>query len=131
MDVVILSPHVHAILQPVTMWIILLDPVIITPSMIVAPVDSNRSYTFTCLSPIEQREGGIASIQWLINGVLLEDLNLTNVNSAFVGGAGDGGFGLLTLSRVQLDQNSTSVTCTVHFMSGRVANFSVSLLLQG
>ena len=129
MDVVILSPHVHAILQPVTMWIILLDPVIITPSMIVAPVDSNRSYTFNCLSPIEQREGSIASIQWLLNGVLLEDLNLTNVNSAFVGGGG--GFGALTFSRVRLDQNSTSVTCIVHFMSGRVANLSESLLLQG
>ena len=95
--------------------------------MIVAPVDSNRSYTFICISPIQQYEGGIASIQWLINGVLLEDLNLTNVNSAFDGGVG--GLGILTFSRAWLDQNSTSVTCTVHLMSGHVANSSDSLLL--
>ena len=106
------------------MWIILLDAVIITPPMHVAAVNNNRSTTFTCLSPIDQNEGGIVSIQWLINGVFLEDLNLNNVNSSF-----DGGFGTLIFSRVRLDQNSTSVSCSVNFMSGLVENSSDSLLL--
>ena len=92
------------------------------------PVDSNRSYTFICISPIQQYEGGIASIQWLINGVLLEDLNLTNVNSAFDGGVG--GLGILTFSRARLDQNSTSVTCTVHLMSGQRVNVGHSLIIM-
>ena len=62
------------------MWIILLDAVIITPPLLVAPVNNNRSSTtFTCLSPIGQNEGGIVSIQWLLNGVFLEDLNLNNI----------------------------------------------------
>ena len=106
------------------MWIILLDAVIISPPRLVAAVNNSRSTNFTCLSPIGQNEGGIASIQWLINGVFLEDLNLNNVNLTFAGG-----FGTLIFSRVRLDQNSTSVSCSVHFMSGRVENSSDSLLL--
>ena len=106
------------------MWIILLDAVIITPPILVAAVNDSRSITYTCLSPTGLNEGGIASIQWLLNGVLLEDLNLNNVNSSF-----DGGFGTLIFSRVRLDQNSTSVSCSVNFTSGRVENSSDSLLL--
>ena len=108
------------------MWIILLDTVIITPPIFVAAVNDSRPRptSFTCLSPISRNEGGIASIQWLINGVFLEDLNLNNVNSSFAGG-----FGSLIFSRVQLDQNSTSVSCSVHFTSGRVETSSDSLLL--
>ena len=97
---------------------------IITPPIHVAAVNNNRSSTFTCLSPTED---GIASLQWLINGVFLEDLNLNNVNSIFVSGVG--GFGILTFLRVQLDQNSTSVTCSVNFTSARVENSNDSLLL--
>ena len=99
--------------------------VAISPPILVAPVD--KSTSFTCLSPIGPNEGGIASIQWLINGMLLEDLDLNNVNSTFVGGAG--GFGTLRFSRVRLDQNSTFVSCIVYFMSGRVETSSDSLLL--
>ena len=108
-----------------------LDAVIISPPILVAAVNDSRSTTLTCLSPIGLNEGGIASIQWLLNGVLLEDLNLNNVNPTFVSDAG--GFGTLIFSRVRLDQNSTSVLCTVHFMSGRVENSSDSalLLVQG
>ena len=58
--------------------------VIISPPILVAAVDDSRSTTFTCLSPIGLNEGGIASIQWILNGMLLEDLNLSNVNPAFV-----------------------------------------------
>ena len=108
-----------------------LDAVIISPPILVAAVNDSRSTTFTCLSPIGLNEGGIASIQWLLNGVLLEDLNLNNVNPSFV--SDGGGYGTLSFSRVQLDQNSTSVSCTVHFMSGRVETSSDSalLLVQG
>ena len=104
---------------------------IINPPRLVAVINSSKATTFTCLSPIGLNEGSIATIQWLLNGVLLEDLNLNNVNSAFVGGVG--GFGTLSFSRVRLDQNSTSVSCSVHFMSGRVENSSDSalLLVQG
>ena len=100
----------------------------ISPPILVAAVNSSVSTTFTCLSPIRLNEGGIASIQWLLNGVLLEDLNLNNVNPTFVDSDG-GGFETLTFSRVQLDQNSTFVSCSVNFTSGRVENSSDSLLL--
>ena len=104
-----------------------LDAVIISPPILVAAVNDSSSYTFTCLSPISLNEGGIASLQWLINGILLEDLNLNNVNSTFTGGVGT-----LIFSNIQLDQNSTFVLCSVHFVSGRVENSSDSvLLLQG
>ena len=106
------------------MWIILLNPVIISPPIRVAAVNDSRGTTFTCLTPIGQNEGGIVSIQWLINGVFLEDLNLNNVNPTIAGR-----FGSLRFPRVRLDQNSTSVSCSVHFMSGRVENSSDSLLL--
>ena len=110
------------------MWIILLDAVIITPPIRVAAVNDSRSISFTCLSPFGLNEGGIASIQWLINSVFLEDLNLNNVNSSFASG-----FGTLRFSRVQLDQNSTSVSCSVNFTSGLVAETSSDslLLVQG
>ena len=104
-----------------------LDPVIISPPILVAAVNDSRGTTFACLSPISLNEGGIASIQWLINGILLEDLNLNNVNSTFVGGVGT-----LIFSNILLDQNSTFVLCSIHFVSGRVENSSDSvLLLQG
>ena len=109
---------------PDDMWIILLDAVIITPPISVAAVNNSRSTSFTCLSPIGLNEGGIASILWLLNSVFLEDLNLNNVNSLFASG-----FGTLRFSRVRLDQDSTSVSCSVHFTSGRVENSNDSLLL--
>ena len=104
-----------------------IDEVIISPRILVAAVNDSRSTTFTCLSPISLNEGGIASIQWLLNGLLLEDLNLNNVNSIFTGGVGT-----LIFSNIRLDQNSTFVLCSIHFVSGRVENSSNSrLLLQG
>ena len=108
-----------------------LDAVIISPPILVAAVNDSRSTTYTCLSPIGLNEGGIASIQWLLDGLLLEDLNLSNVNPAFV--SDGGGFGTLSFSRVRLDQNSTSVSCSVNFTSGRVETSSDSalLLVQG
>ena len=66
-----------------TLWIILIEAVIIAPPIRVAAVNDSRSISFTCLSPTGQNEGGIASIQWLLNGVFLEDLSLNNVNSSF------------------------------------------------
>ena len=104
-----------------------LDAVIISPPILVAAVNNSRSTTFTCLSLFGLNEGGIASIRWLLNGVFLEDLNLNNVNQTFV--SDGGGFGTLIFSRVQLDQNSTFLSCTVNFMSGRVETSSDSLLL--
>ena len=74
--------------------------------------------------PLGQNEGGIVSLQWLLNGVFLEDLSLNNVNSSLAGA-----LGTLIFSRVRLDQNSTSVSCSVNFTSGRVENSSNSLLL--
>ena len=101
-----------------------LDAVIISPPIFVAAVNDSRSTTFTCLSPIGLNEGGIVSIQWLLNGVFLEELNLNNVNSTFVGGVGT-----LIFLTVRLNQNSTSVSCSVNFTSGHVENSSDSLLL--
>ena len=99
----------------------------IDPSILVAAVNNSRSYFFNCIPTTSQDEGGVVDIRWLINGTLLDDSDLNNVNSAFVGGVG--GFGTLTFSSVQLDQNSTSVSCNVHFVSGHVEKSSDSLLL--
>ena len=114
-----------------TWIIILLDAVSIDPLRLVAAVDHNGSIDITCQSLTGQSEGGIVSIQWLLNGMLLEDINLNNVISTLVDGVG--GFGTLHFSRVRLDQNSTFVSCSVIFMSGRVENSSDSalLLVQG
>ena len=103
----------------------------IDPLRLVAAVDYNKSIDITCQSLTGQSEGGVVNIQWLLNGMLLEDINLNNVISTFVGGVG--GFGTLIFSRVQLNQNSTSVSCIVHLMSGRVenSNDSALLLVQG
>ena len=100
---------------------LVIDAVIISPPIRVAAVNDSRSISFTCLSPNGR---GIVSIQWLINGVFLEDLNLNNVNSLFAGG-----FGTLFFSRVRLDLNSTYVSCSVNFTSGHVETSSDSLLL--
>ena len=97
---------------------------IITPPISVAAVNDSKSTCFTCLSPTGLNEGGIVSLQWLLNGVFLEDLSLNNVNSSLAGA-----LGTLIFSRVRLDQNSTSVSCSVNFTSGRVENSSNSLLL--
>ena len=97
------------------------------PSILVAAVNNSRSYFFNCIPPASQNEDGVVDIRWLINGSLLDDSDLNNVNSAFV--SGFGGFGTLTFSSVRLDQNSTSVSCNVHFVSGHVENSSDSLLL--
>ena len=111
------------------MWIILFYAVHIdlNPSILVAAVNNSRSYFYNCIPTTSQNEGGVVDIRWLLNSTLLDDNDLNNVNSVFVGGVG--GFGTLTFSRVRLDQNSTSVTCSVNFTSGRVENSSDSLLL--
>ena len=117
-----------------TWIIIILDAVSIDPLRLVAAVDHNRSIGITCQSPTGQSEGGVVNIQWRLNGMLLEDINLNNVISTLVDGVGGfGGFGILHFSRVRLDQNSTSVSCSVIFMTGRVENSSDSalLLVQG
>ena len=114
-----------------TWIIILLDAVSINPLRLVAAVDHNRSSDINCQTLTGQSEGGVVNIQWLLNGILLEDLNLTNVISTLVDGVG--GFGTLHFSRVRLDQNSTSVSCSVIFMTEHVENSSDSalLLVQG
>ena len=78
------------------MWIILLYAVHIDldPSILVAAVNNSRSYFFNCIPTTSQNEGGVVDIRWLINGTLLDDSDLNNVNSAFVSGVG--GFGTLT-----------------------------------
>ena len=60
---------------------------------------ANGAVAYSCVSPVDP----ITEIQWLLNTTLLEDLNLTDVTTAFAGVAGS-----LTFSNPS-DYNVTSV----------------------
>ena len=83
----------------------------------------NINVSFLCVSVAET----ITGIQWLLNGTLLEDRNLTDVRSVF---REMQGIGKLFLSRVPLKYNSTNISCRAELTSGQV-EVTASLLVQG
>ena len=89
------------------------------PEIIVTTPDD--AVTYLCLSPTNPFTG----IQWLLNNTLLEDLNLTDVTTAFAGVAGS-----LTFSNPS-DYNVTSVTCRALLQSGEEGRATALLLVQG
>lgn len=64
--------------------------------------------SFQCLSV----HGNITSIQWLVNGTHVEDLNLSNVTTAF-----DSGIGKLSFHYVPVEYNATRITCEANISS--------------
>ena len=79
------------------------------------------SSSYSCVSPVDP----LTEIQWLLNNTLLEDLNLTDVTTAFAGVAGS-----LTFSNPS-DYNVTSVTCRAELLSGEQGSATALLLVQG
>lgn len=73
--------------------------------------------------------GRIISVQWIVNGSLLEHTNLENVISEF----NDFGIGSLTFTNLPLLYNMTRIRCNATLISGNKvsSNESTILLLQG
>ena len=82
---------------------------------------ANDAVSYSCLSPFNP----LTEIQWLLNNTLLEDLNLTDVTTAFAGVAGT-----LTFLNPS-DYNVTSVTCRAVLQSGEEGSATALLLVQG
>ena len=74
--------------------------------------------------------GTITSVQWLINGTLFEDLNLTNVETEFSDLSRQG---TLVFSDISLEpHNNTIIQCRATFNNGEtVYSNNSTLLVQG
>lgn len=95
-------------------------------------VSTSGSATYTCsfLSAVAGNE--IVNIQWLVNGTLLDDLNLTiSVETGF---DSNFGIGILTLTGLPLEYNMTTIGCNGEFNTGRFVSTKIDsslLLVQG
>lgn len=87
---------------------------------------------FNCLS-LSGCDDRILDIQWLVNGILLENTNLTNVNTTLVFLSNCGvRVGILSFTNIPLEYNVTSISCRAELNSGRnITARTVVLLLQG
>lgn len=87
---------------------------------------------FNCLYFLSGCSDRLVSVQWLVNGTLLDSTNLTNINTVFDGSIACG-TGSLTFTNISLEYNMTSVSCRADLNSGRIitSNTNVLLLLQG
>ena len=79
---------------------------------------------FVCLSPGIR----IVSLQWLVNGSLLENLNLSTVQTEF-----DDSSGILCFSDIPVDYNMSIIRCKVvaEGSSEPLLSIQSSLILQG
>ena len=76
---------------------------------------------------------GNASVQWLVNGSSIENLNLSNVETA-IDRMGGYTLGELTLTNISVIHNKTRVTCVATVRTGSasvVSNASAVILIQG
>ena len=82
------------------------------------------SATFICLSTGMR----IVSLQWLVNGSLVENLNLTNVRTEF-----DNNKGVLIFDDIPVEYNMSSIGCMViaEGNSEPLLSQNSSLILQG
>ena len=81
----------------------------------------NRSAEFRCF----RTSGTISAVQWLLNNIPLEDLNLTDVTALFDSNFG----GRLTFTNPS-EYNGTIVTCGAELQSGPAEDTAL-LLVQG
>lgn len=101
------------------------------PPLFVSTSGSGATYTCSFLSAVAGNE--IIKIQWLVNGTLLDDLNLTiSVETGFdsIGG----GIGILILTGLPLEYNMTTIGCNGEFNTGRSVSTKIDsslLLVQG
>ena len=78
------------------------------------------SATFRCTASVTSNDF-IESIQWLLNGTLVEDLDLENVEVS--------GLGNLRFFMIPGDYNHTSIKCKTNLTSGRAATSRAGILL--
>ncbi len=69
----------------------------------------------------------IKSIEWIINGSQLEDLNLQNVEAQFT--STGGGLGLLKITAVPIQFNTTEIQCRASFNGGQFTSNMASILI--
>ncbi len=70
----------------------------------------------------------ITSVQWLINGTRLEDLNLTNVETEF---SQLSRLGYLSFSDISVEYNNTNIQCRATFNGETLNSNNSTLLVQG
>ena len=76
---------------------------------------------FSCLSTSDV----INTVEWLINGTVIEPLELTNVEIRDIGHGVVG----LQLFNIPIEFNNSRIQCRVHVQSGRVETSSGPLLI--
>ena len=89
----------------------------------------SKSYSFRCALVTTQIDR-LQNVTWLLNGTVLESLDLIGVTSDFstIGS----GIGKLTFTNLLLEYNYTTIKCRGHLESGRNSTSGgVILLLQG
>ncbi len=81
------------------------------------------------ISCIAAPSAEVVDMQWLINGTLFDNLNLTNVTEVLVGV----GIMKLIFVSIPVEYNVTRIRCTVEFSGGRLQTSpnDTLLLLQG
>ncbi len=83
------------------------------------------SAIYNCASP----SGTITSVEWLINGTLLEDLSLTNVVTEFSQLTKQG---TLRFNDISVEYNNTNIQCRANLSNGETVDSNNStLLVQG
>ena len=82
----------------------------------------NRSAVYRCFTNL----GTITGVQWLLNNIPLENLNLTDVTTLF-----DSNFGGVLTFTNSTDYNVTSVTYRAELQSGEQGSATALLLVQG
>lgn len=84
---------------------------------------------FNCFSSLQLISCSEYRLVWLVNGTVLEDTNLTNINATTLTTCG---VGYLRFSNIPLEYNMTNVECRADLNSGRNFTSKVTvLLLQG
>ena len=93
----------------------------ILPSKTVGIPDDN--FDFFCLDPSRTA----LSVQWLVNGTLLENSRLVNVSQYYnsISKTAELSFDL------PLEHNVTTIQCIGNFASENVSSETITLLLQG
>ena len=96
--------------------------VIIFPSKTVVGIPGDN-FDFVCTDPSRTA----LSVQWLVNGTLLENSRLVNVFQEFTSRSktADLSFDL------PLEHNVTTIQCIYDFASENVSSETITLLLQG
>ena len=81
------------------------------------------NFVFLCTNPSHTA----LSVQWLVNGTLLENSRLVNVSQEFDIGSKTGELSF----NLSLKHNLTTIQCIGNFVCENVSSETITLLLQG